>query len=190
LILQTQLLDWLGRGVVDIIVTDDLGPSFGESVSRICKAPTHALVSREDPLAQRDSISLLDLVERPLVLLDPPQTSTYLLTLFDLVGVKPRVGFRTRSYETVRSAVASGFGAAVLNMKPIGRSNPDSPVLARVPLSDDLPAPTLLNADLYGAMKPRGVRRLIDIFVSLFRNLDPHDFAVVTLARKHILFEV
>jgi DNA-binding transcriptional LysR family regulator len=187
---QTQLVDWLSRGVVDIVVTYDLGPSFGQSVTRICKVPTHALVSKDDPLASKDRISLVELAERPLVLLDLPQTSTYLLTLFDLVGVKPRVGFRTRSYETVRSAVAAGFGSATLNMRPIGRSNPDSPVLVRIPLLDDLPAPTLLIADLYGTMKPRGIQRLIDIFVSLFRNCDPNDFAVVTPERKHILFDV
>lgn len=187
---QTQLLDWLNRGVVDVIVTYDLGPSFGDSVTRICKVPAHALMSRDDPLSRRESIGLAELVARPLVLLDLPQTSTYLLTLFDLVGVKPRVGFKTRSYETVRSAVAAGFGSAILNMRPIGQTNPDSPTLVRVPLTDDLPAPTLLIADLYGAMKPRGLQRLIGEFVSLFRDGDPEDFAVVTPQRRHILFDV
>lgn len=187
---QTQLLDWLNKGLVDIVVTYDLGPSFGDGVTRICKIPTHALMSREDALAGRESISLAELAEKPLVLLNLPDTSTYLLTLFDFLGIKPRVGFRTRSYETVRSAVAAGFGSAILNMRPIGQTNPDSPMLVRVPLTDSLPAPTLLVADLYGSMKPKGVQRLIDAFVSLFRECDPRDFAVVTPEREHTLFDI
>lgn len=187
---QPQLLDWLNRGIVDVVVTYDLGPSFGDSVTRVCRVPAHALLSEDDPLAKQDSVALAELAERPLVLLDLPQTATFLLTLFDLVGVRPKIGFRTRSYETVRSAVAAGFGSSILNMRPIGQTNPDSKVLRRVPLSDDLPAPMLLIADLYGSMKPRGVTRLTEAFVSLFRDRPVDDFAVVTPERRHIVFEV
>ena len=187
---QLHLLDWLNKGVVDMVITYDLGPNFGSSITRICKVPAHALLSKDDPLARKKKVFLAEVAKRPLVLLDLPQTSTYLLTLFDLVGVKPSISFRTRSYETVRSAVAAGFGWAILNMRPIGATNPDSPALVRIPLEDDLPAPTLLIADLYGDMKPRGMQLLIDSFVSLFRTSNPSDFAVVTPERQRVLFDV
>ena len=187
---QTQLLGWLHSGAVDLVVTYDIGSSFGDETTRICKVPVHALMRRDDPLSQRDSISLVELARHPIVLLNLPQTAAYLLAMFDIVGVKPKISFRTRSYETVRSAVASGFGSALLNMRPIGEANADSPLLVRVPLSDDLPAPTLLIADLYGAMKPKGLRRVIDIIVSLFAGSDPRTFAVATPERLKSLTEV
>jgi hypothetical protein len=39
-------------------------------------------------------------------------------------------------------------------------------------------------------MKPRGVTRLTEAFVSLFRDRPVDDFAVVTPERRHIVFEV
>ncbi len=59
-----------------------------------------------------------DLTERPLILLDMPETCTYLLTLFDFAARRPEVALRTRSYETIRAPTVSGLGAAVLNMWP------------------------------------------------------------------------
>jgi DNA-binding transcriptional LysR family regulator len=187
---QTQLSDWLDRGVVDIVISYDIGPRFNGHITPICRVPAHVLLPDEHPLAAAASLSIADIAPYPLVLLDLPLTVGYLLSLYDLHGVKPVVSFRSRSYETVRSAVAAGFGLAILNMRPISRTNKDSARVVRVPLSDPLPAPTLQIVDLYGAMKPRNIRILVDVFVSLFRDGDPTRFAVVTPERKHLVFDV
>ncbi|MFN7004602.1 MAG: LysR family transcriptional regulator [Roseinatronobacter sp.] len=187
---QPQLLEWLNRGMVDVVVTYDLGLSFGPGSLKLCRVPPHALVHQDDPLAQRAAISLKELAEKPIVLLDLPPTANYFLSLFDIVGVKPRVSFRSRSYETVRSAVAAGFGAAVLNMCPVGETSPDSPLLRRIPLSDDLPAPVLLIADLYGDLKPKSVSLLIESFVNLFTRDYRESFAVVTPDKRQTLFDM
>lgn len=63
-----------------------------------------------------------ELSQRPLVLLDLPKTWTYLLALFDFAARRPKLGFRTRSYETVRTAVTNGLGVSVLNIKPVRRA--------------------------------------------------------------------
>lgn len=178
---QVQLREWLANGVVDLIVTYDIGPSFGEDrVSRICRVPAHALLPADDPLAQKPAVSIGELSMRPLVLLDLPQTATYITTLFDVLASRPRVGFRTRSYETLRSAVAAGFGVAVLQMRPNGHSAADGPALVRRPLTDVFPAPALIVADIYGSNKPAFVRALIDIVRAFFVELGPQGFAVAT----------
>ena len=70
---QAQLREWLGNGLADLIVTYEIGPSFEEDcVTRICKVPTHAILSVSDPLAEQESVSLTELSVRPLVLLDLP----------------------------------------------------------------------------------------------------------------------
>ena len=187
---QIELLDLLKRGAVDIVVTYDLGPSFGDSVTKICRIPAHVLVSRDTDLAYKKCVSLREVAEQPIVLLDHPQTSTYLLTLFDFVGVKPRVGFRTKSYETVRAAVAAGIGPAILNMRPVGKSNPDIKNLVRIPLRDELPAPILLIADPYSNLKPVGVKLIIETIMSLFSHDSLKEFVVVTPERERIVFDV
>ena len=188
---QTQLADWLNRGTVDLVVTYDIGPPFNAHVTPICRVPPHVLLSADHPLARAVSLSIADLEAEPLVLLDLPLTVGYLLSLFDPFGVKPRIGFRSRSYETVRRAVAAGFGYAILNMRPIGPANGvDSASLVRIPLSDPLPAPVLQIVDLYGPDRPRAVRSLGEAFLSLFRDGDPERFAVVMPERRGLIFDV
>jgi DNA-binding transcriptional LysR family regulator len=188
---QVQLREWLATGAVDLIVTYDIGPSFGERrTTPICRVPAHALLPIGDPLAQKSAVSIADLATRPLVLLDLPQTYTYITTLFDVLATKPKIGFRTRSYETVRSAVASGFGFAILQMRPSGSSAADGAGLARRPLTDNIPAPTLIVADIYGPNKPAFVRSMIDIIRKYFRDLGPEGFAVATPKVARTLLDV
>lgn len=181
---QLQMKEWLANGEVDLVVLYDIGPEIIGSVTRICKVPIHALIPAESPLAGREAIWISDLADHRLILLDLPQTSTYLLTLFDVLATRPEVKFRTRSYETVRSAVASGLGMSILNMRPIGRATADSPAILRKPILDDLPPPTLIVADMYGPMKPLFLKVFIEVFRAFFHRLGPQKFAV-TVEEKH-----
>ncbi|MER8410094.1 MULTISPECIES: hypothetical protein [unclassified Mesorhizobium] len=79
---------------------------------------------------------------------DFPASSSRVREPIEELAKRPEVRFRTRSYETVRSAVASGFGMAVLNMRPIGRATADGEEIVRRPILDELPPPTLIVADM------------------------------------------
>jgi len=184
---QEQLNDWLTKGLIDLAIMYDIGRVSSDSITQICKVPTHAVLPADDPLAKESGVWLADLATRPLVLLDLPQTSTYLLTLFDVLAQRPEVRFRTRSYETVRSAVASRFGISVLNMRPIGRATTDGQGIVRRPILDDLPAPTLIVVDMYAAGKPLFLRVFIDVLKSFFARLPPSAFSVTTPDRERTL---
>lgn len=177
---QTEINAWLREGSVDVAILYDIGIDIVGSITKVCRIPAHALISAEDSLAERDALWLSDLADRDLVLLDLPQTSTYLLTLFDLLAHRPAIKFRTYSYETVRSAVAAGLGVSILNMRPIGRAIADGPGIIRKPLLDELPSPTLIITDMYGAIKPLFLRAFIEVFRNFFRQLGPEKFAVTT----------
>jgi DNA-binding transcriptional LysR family regulator len=99
-----------------------------------------------------------------------------------MLATRPRVSLRTRSYETVRSAVAAGFGASILQMRPNRYSAPDNPGLVRRPLLDEIPAPALIVADIYGPRKPAFVRRFIEVLQAFFVDLGASGFAVATPA--------
>lgn len=184
---QVEVRGWLAEGRVDLALLYDIGPDVPGSITRICKVPAHALIGADDPLAEKSELWLSELAERPLVLLDMPQTSTYLLTLFDVLAHRPAVKFRTRSYETVRAAVGSRLGVSVLNMRPLSPATVDGPGIVRRPLLDELPPPTLLIADMYGAMKPMFLRAFIDVVRNFFRRLGPERFAVTTPERQRTL---
>ena len=65
-------------------------------------------------LAAQQQVSLADLAEYPMVLLDLPRSREYFSTLFTDQGLHPTVSLRSPSFETVRSLVANGAGFSVL----------------------------------------------------------------------------
>lgn len=176
---QIELRHWLATGTLDLVVTYDIGEEYGSGITPICKFPAHAIVRSDDTLAGQSAVSMHELSQRPLILLDLPETRTYLMALFDFVARRPKIGLRTRSYETVRSAVSNGLGVSVLNMRPGREASPDGPDLQRVPISDKLRQPTLLVADPYGDQKPGYVRAFIHALHRYLAELGPQNFAVV-----------
>ncbi|GGL76797.1 LysR family transcriptional regulator [Wenxinia marina] len=66
------------------------------------------------PLTQKESIALQDLVGEPHIVLDIDEMRAEALRLMSSFADKPRVAFRTRSVEAVRSLCASGAGIALL----------------------------------------------------------------------------
>ncbi len=187
---QHQLREWLDTGHVDAVVTYEMGPPFSGEVTRICRMPAHVLLRVDDPLAALDAVPLAAIADRPMILLDLPQTGAYLSTIFDMSGLGRRIGFRTRSYETVRAAVAAGFGIAVLNMRPISPVMGDAPHLVRRPIADPLPPPALIVVDPYGARKPRFLSDFIGEMKGFFRDLGPSRFAVATPETEAKLFDI
>lgn len=176
---QVQLRGWLASGEVDLVLTYDIGEEYGSGITRICRFPPHALLHSADPLALREAVTIEELAVRPLVLLDLPETRSYLLSLFDTASVRPKIGLRTRSYETIRSAVANGLGVSVLNIRPNDATVRDSELVRRVPIADKLWQPTLLVADPYGDNKPGYVRHFIAHLHGFLESLGRNRFAVV-----------
>lgn len=175
---QTQLRNWLASGDLDLVVTYDIGDEFTGELTPICKFPAHALLHKQDEHADSPCISMAELAEKPLILLDLPETRAYLLALFDLTARRPAIALRTRSYQTIRSAVASGLGASLLNIGP-SETSPDTDNIVRVPISDPLKQPTLLVANPYGELKPDYVQNFIEVVYDYFLELGPENFAVV-----------
>lgn len=180
---QRQLEGWLAAGTVDLVVAYDIGPAFAQA-AQIVHAPTHAVLHADDPLAAQESVSVPELVERPIVLLDLPHTAHFLTQLFDAHGVVPNIAFRTRSYETVRSAVAEGFGASILNLRPTTVTGADTPMIVRRPIRGEVPVATLIVADSYGDLKPRFVQTFTDTLRRHFAALGPGGYAVSAEAAR------
>jgi DNA-binding transcriptional LysR family regulator len=66
------------------------------------------------PLAAREAIALGDLAAEPLIMLMVDEIEAEAMSLLSALSPRPRVAFRTRSVEAVRSLVATGAGVAIL----------------------------------------------------------------------------
>ncbi|WP_353946016.1 LysR family transcriptional regulator [Streptomyces sp. HUAS MG91] len=133
-----QLVAALTAGRIDFALTYDLGLSAEPELlsETIARAPAYVIVAAAHPLADRGSVSLAELAAEPLVLLDLPHSRDYFRALVTATGTAPDVRYRTRSYETVRSMVASGLGYSVLNQRPATRSTYGGGEIAELELRD------------------------------------------------------
>jgi len=109
----------LRSGKVDVALTYDAFLPDDFHVTHLFDAPPHALLAAHDPLANQDSVTIKDMAERPLLLLNSPDSAQYILSLFTRSGYRPNVKHRTTSYELIRSSVALGIGASIFNIRPI-----------------------------------------------------------------------
>ncbi len=66
------------------------------------------------PLTAKESISLDDVTSEPLIMLRVDEMDDAAESLLSALGRRPRVAFRTRSVEAVRSLVATGAGVTLL----------------------------------------------------------------------------
>ncbi|MGO4706843.1 LysR family transcriptional regulator [Microvirga sp. 2MCAF38] len=66
------------------------------------------------PLAQAGGVSLRDLASEPQILLAIDEIDEAPKLVWQQMGIRPPIAFRTRSVEAVRSLVATGAGLAVL----------------------------------------------------------------------------
>ncbi|MDP2567193.1 LysR family transcriptional regulator, partial [Pseudoalteromonas marina] len=65
-------------------------------------------------------MTIEDLAEHAMVLLDLPLSADYFLSFFDATAVKPYISERTRDMAVARSLVANGFGYSIVNFRPVG----------------------------------------------------------------------
>lgn len=108
----------LRSGACEVALTYglDLDDEFDHLV--IGRAAPYAIVSSADPLASQASVTLAELAERPMILLDLPHSGPYFLGLAGASGHEPIVRHRSSGFETVRSLVGAGLGFALLNQHP------------------------------------------------------------------------
>ena len=158
---QVQLREWLMAGQIDLAVLYDVNLFSSFSITRICHVPPHAVLHSSDALAKQDAVTVADLAAHKFVLLDLPETAPPLLASFDILAEKPAISFRTRSYETVLSAVAAGFGSSILHLRPISKAQINTRRIVRRPIVDKLPRQTLVIADIFGPSKPFFARTFI-----------------------------
>src|SRR5262249_11918725 len=55
---QVELRGWHSAGMLDVVVTYDVGEEYGSGITPICKVPAHALVRHDDTIASQETVSM------------------------------------------------------------------------------------------------------------------------------------
>lgn len=133
---HAELLAALQSGEIDLALSYDLPMPPGLVFRPIARLAPVVMLPAAHPLARARAITLGDLGDMPMVLLDLPHSAEYFRTVLADHGVSPRIAERTRDMAMVRSLVANGYGFSVVNTPTHQTDAPDGRPLAFVALAE------------------------------------------------------
>ena len=145
---QRQIVDALQAGAVDAALLYDFDLGKEIETTRLAGLQPYVLLAEGHPLCSKKRLSLVELANEPLILLDAPPSGHYFLSLFSDQSLNPLVRIRSSSFEMVRGLVARGFGYSLLTTKPAGAMSYDGRALATRPLKDATRPSTIVLASL------------------------------------------
>ena len=157
-----ELNQGLKSGEVEVALMYDQQPDRQVEFVPLLEAPPYVLLSADDPLAKEKAVTLEALSEREMVLLDLPVTEQYFHNLFFAIGLRPVISYRAKSYEMVRSLVASGIGYSILIMRPANTRAYGGGRLAYRPIADPISPPHYGLAMAKDYVPTRIVRAFVD----------------------------
>jgi DNA-binding transcriptional LysR family regulator len=126
-VIEAALLD----GKIDLLLTYDLEISPELERETLADVPPHAVFSENDPLCEKESVTMADLAPKPLILLDWPISRRYFNSLFSASGLVPNVSYFIKNSEMIRNMVGFGFGYSIFHLKTQEKSSFGSPLECR-----------------------------------------------------------
>jgi DNA-binding transcriptional LysR family regulator len=132
------LSEWLEIGQIDVALIYDFGLPSSLKITPLADIRPYGLLPGGHPLARRKAISMAELLQDPLILMNLPHSRSYFLTLAQMHGVSPQIAHETGSVEMLRSMVANGLGVGLLATDIPHRVAYDQRPIVRMPLTGKL----------------------------------------------------
>lgn len=139
-----DLTQALRQGRADMALTWDLGLDHDTHRQVLALVPPHAVLAADHPLAARESLTLADLADQPLVLADQGLSLAHMRGLFARAGLGTRIAHRTPTLELMRSYAAHGLGVGLSYTNPAARLSQDGRPLVTRPLTNAGAEPLVL----------------------------------------------
>lgn len=143
---------------VTLCVAESMKPEVTYETLAVVHA--YILAPASHPFAERPNVSLADLADQRLILLDLPAISEYYGLALKDAGVSPEVVSTATTVEMIRSLVSAGLGCSILHTRPETDISYAGQRVVHVPL--DPPLRPLRIVMGYLADNPR---RLVKAFV-------------------------
>lgn len=159
---QAEIFNALQRSDIDVALTYDMDIPTDLNFIGLVRLHPFALLHAGHELAQRASLSIDELAELPMILLDLPISADYFLSLFSATLQPPRIVERTRDMAVMRSMVGNAFGYSIANVRSQSDMSPDGSPLVCVPISGPVRSLRMGLLTTHGAETSRTVRAFID----------------------------
>lgn len=134
---QAEIFSQIRREELDVALTYDLDIPSDLEFTPLQDLPPYVLCGEGHPLVEREMVTVQDLKDYPMVLLDLPHSSDYFLSFFSRANIRARVKERTKDMSVMRSMVANGYGFSIANILPLNDRSPDGKPLHYIPLGPD-----------------------------------------------------
>ena len=135
---QADIFSQLRRSELDVALTYDLDIPNDLEFQPLHDLPPYVVLGEDHALADRSALTIEDLRDFPMVLLDLPFSAEYFLSFFRDADIKPNIAERTADMSVMRSLVANGYGFSIANIRPLNTLSPDGKPLIFVPLAGDV----------------------------------------------------
>lgn len=163
---QEEILSGLRAGRIELALSYAYATSDEFATEVMAELPPRAILPIDHRLAGRRAVSLRELVDEPMILLDLPHSREYFLSLFRAYNLEPRIVHRTRSYDMVRGLVGRGRGYGILNAIPRMPYTYDGMRVVAVPIQEDLPRTLVVGLRL----RRSSLRRAVTAFSNYARD--------------------
>lgn len=177
----SQMHSLLQEGKIDLALTYRRTVPEALHFLPLFEARPYALLPENSPLAGHASVSLQELRERPMVLLDLPDASDYFTDLFAEQGLVFQTVHTTKSSSVLRGLVAAGFGHSVLNICGPGDRDGSNGYLVR-PISGAVMTPVFGVAYTAAARRSTLMRAVLDVFEELANGASFNDLVLTPQA--------
>lgn len=134
-----DLVEQMHSGRIEAAITFGTVDEPGLEAETVCPPHPHVMLAAGHPLAGKASVTLGEVADLPMVLLDYPSVRAATEALFARAGHVPHVRFQSPSFAMVRGLVARDLGFSIVPQPPRSRASPDGREIAIVPLVEDFP---------------------------------------------------
>ena len=165
---QEDILTDLNDGRIDLALLYDIELPKSLRCVPLSDPSPYVALPEGHPLTQQTSVSLEDLTQYSLILLDVSPSREFFLGLFQKAGLKPQVAYTSPSLELVRGMVGQGLGCAILVTRPHGDTTYDGTRLIIRPLRNVDARSTVVIASLANLRQTRLVSSFEEVAISRF----------------------
>jgi len=113
-----HLEEQLESGRVDVAFSYDVLVPGTPHRRELYRIEPHVLLAEAHPLSSREAVNLEELRRDDLIVFDAPPSSMNTMAIFGSTGFRPRIRYKSSSFEVVRTLVGRGLGYSILFQRP------------------------------------------------------------------------
>ncbi|UXM95140.1 LysR family transcriptional regulator [Bartonella sp. HY329] len=152
------LLKGIQDGAIDVGLSyDSFVPDFFE-FTPLADLPPHLIIAEGHNFADRSAVSLKEIADEPLLLLDLPHSREYFFSLFQQQGLSPNIAIRSPHQDVIRTMVANDYGYSIANVAPRSQIALDGKAIQYIPIADEVPVMKIGLFSLKSAQHTKAIK--------------------------------